>query len=137
MTPKCILWQTKKTQMKCCMMQHFIWDCIACQDKKNNLQRKNHNCLFDLILYVPSTIFQLNRDGSSWVEPVLSLDKCFLLKDHNAVTPVRLKPPALLSRVKHSTTEPLRSLKHNFIWIITCDLLIYTTDHPKPEGRIH
>ena len=29
-------------------------------------------CLFDLILYVPSTIFQLFRDGSSWVEPVLS-----------------------------------------------------------------
>ena len=28
--------------------------------------------LLDLILYVPSTIFQLNRDGSSWVEPVLS-----------------------------------------------------------------
>ena len=28
--------------------------------------------LFDLILYVPSTIFQSNRDGSSWVEPVLS-----------------------------------------------------------------
>ena len=28
--------------------------------------------LFDLILYVPSTIFQLCRDGSSWVEPVLS-----------------------------------------------------------------
>ena len=28
--------------------------------------------MFDLILYVPSTIFQLNRDGSSWVEPVLS-----------------------------------------------------------------
>ena len=29
-------------------------------------------CLFDLILYVPSTIFQLKRDGSSRVEPVLS-----------------------------------------------------------------
>ena len=28
--------------------------------------------LFDLILYFPSTIFQLNRDVSSWVEPVLS-----------------------------------------------------------------
>ena len=28
--------------------------------------------LFDLILYVPPTIFQLYRDGSSWVEPVLS-----------------------------------------------------------------
>ena len=45
-------------------------------------------CLFDLILNVPSTIFQLNRDGSSWVEPVLSYDKCVLLKDHNAVTPL-------------------------------------------------
>ena len=30
------------------------------------------DCLFDLILYVPSTIFQLKRDGYSWVEPVLS-----------------------------------------------------------------
>ena len=29
-------------------------------------------CLFGLILYVPSTIFQLNRDGSSWDEPALS-----------------------------------------------------------------
>ena len=28
--------------------------------------------LFDLILYIPSTIFQSCRDGSSWVEPVLS-----------------------------------------------------------------
>ena len=28
--------------------------------------------LFDLILYVPSTIFQLNRDGSPWVRLVLS-----------------------------------------------------------------
>ena len=28
--------------------------------------------LFVLILYVPSTIFQFNRDGSSKVEPVLS-----------------------------------------------------------------
>ena len=67
-------------------------------------------CLFDLILYVPSTIFQFNRDGSSWVEPVLSLDKCALLKDHNAATPVRLETAAPRSRVKHSTTEPLRSL---------------------------
>ena len=28
--------------------------------------------LLDSILYVPSTIFQLCRDESSWVEPVLS-----------------------------------------------------------------
>ena len=71
-------------------------------------------CLFDLILYVPSTIFQLNRDGSSWVEPVLSKDKCVLLKNHNAVTPVRLEPAAPRSRFKHSTTEPLRSLYLDF-----------------------
>ena len=64
-------------------------------------------CFFDLILNVPSTIFQLNRDGSSWVEPVL---KFVFLKDHNAVTSVRLEPAAPRSRVKHSTTEPLRSL---------------------------
>ena len=36
------------------------------------LQRIGFVCLFDLILYIPSTIFQLNRNGSSWVEPVLS-----------------------------------------------------------------
>ena len=29
-------------------------------------------CLFDLFLYVPSTIFQLSSNGSSWVEPILS-----------------------------------------------------------------
>ena len=66
--------------------------------------------LFDLIIYVPSTIFQLNRDGSYCVEPILSYDKCVLLKDHNAVTPVRLEPPVPRYRVKPSTTEPLRPL---------------------------
>ena len=71
--------------------------------------------LFDLILYIPSAIFQLNRNGSSWVEPVLSWDICVLLKDHNAVTPVRLEPATLQSWVKHSTTEPLRSRRK------TCD----------------
>ena len=52
--------------------------------------------LIVLILNVPSTIFQLNRVGSSWFEPVLSWDKC-------------LEPTAPRSRVKHSTTEPLQS----------------------------
>ena len=65
--------------------------------------------LFDLTLYVPSTIIQLNRDASSWAEPVLSKDKCVLFKDNNAVTPVRPEPAAPRSRVKYSTTEPLHS----------------------------
>ena len=38
-------------------------------------------CLFNLIIYVPSSIFQLCRDRSSWVEPVLSEDECVLLKE--------------------------------------------------------
>ena len=32
-----------------------------------------------------------------------------LAQGHNTVMPVRLKPPALLSRDKHNTTEPLHS----------------------------
>ena len=62
---------------------------------------------FDLILYVPSTIFQLCRDGSSWVEPVLGSDKRVLLKDHNTVTPVMLEHAALGLEL---STEPLYSL---------------------------
>ena len=34
-----------------------------------------------LILYVPVNNFSVMSDGSSWVEPVLSQDKCLLLKD--------------------------------------------------------
>ena len=54
-------------------------------------RRIAHELMFVLILYVPSTIFQLNRDRSSLVEPVLSYDKRVLFKDHNAVTPVRMR----------------------------------------------
>ena len=47
-------------------MKAFSLECVP----------KNNNFLIPLfvwlILYVPSIIFQLNRDGSSWVEPVLS-----------------------------------------------------------------
>ena len=38
----------------------------------NSMIYMNECCLFDLILYVPSAIFQLCRDGSSWFEPELS-----------------------------------------------------------------
>ena len=47
----------------------FLWNFI---NKGYKYMIKARVCLFDLILYVPSTIFQLNRDGSSWVELVLS-----------------------------------------------------------------
>ena len=42
-----------------------------CPNPKSNCLERSF-CLFDLILYVPSTIFQIYRNGSSWVEPVLS-----------------------------------------------------------------
>ena len=42
------------------------------------------------------------------------------------MTPVRLEPAALRSRVKHSTTEPLRSLqvvvRHNLFFDIQLDM---------------
>ena len=38
-------------------------------------------CLFDLILYTPVNNFSVMWDGSFWVEPVLSKNKCVLLKD--------------------------------------------------------
>ena len=96
-------WTSTKQRIKCIAQGHKIVPPVL--------------FLFGLILYVPSTIFQLNRDGSSWVEPLLSWDKCVLLKDHNTVKPVRLEPTASWSRVKHSTTEPLLSQnKHEAVW---------------------
>ena len=66
-------------------------------------------CLFDLILNVPVnnlsvTVF-LGRTNTK-------LGLMCLAQGHNAVTPVRLKPASLRSRVKHSTPEPLHSLAH-------------------------
>ena len=43
-----------------------------------------------------------------------------LAQGHSAVTLVRLQPTAPRSRVKHSTTEPLRSLYFKFKWLIVC-----------------
>ena len=89
-------------------------------------------CLFDSLR--PLKNLSVMREGSSWVEPVLSKDKCVLLKDHNAVTPVRLEPAALRSRVKHSTTEPLRSLiSWLLIWIFT----IFKTQYTCWAGNIY
>ena len=65
-------------------------------------------CLFDLILYVPSTIFSYKGTGLPGLNQYLARINV-LAQGHNAVTPVRLEHVALRSRVKHSTTEPLRS----------------------------
>ena len=49
-------------------------------DQTVAMQAGLHLWLVDLVLYVTVKIFQLCRDGSSWVEPILSKDKCVLLK---------------------------------------------------------
>ena len=41
-------------------------------------------CLFDLILYVPSTNFQLYREGSSCVEPVLTRTNVSCSRTHRS-----------------------------------------------------
>ena len=75
-----------------------LQDFQAVHEKLIQVYKKTFLCLFVLALYVLSTIFQLYRDGSSWVEPVLSY-LMYLAQGHNAVTPERLKPMALQSRV--------------------------------------
>ena len=41
-----------------------------------------------------------------------------MLKDHNAVTPVRLEPAASRSRGKYSNTEPLLSQSGKFTQVL-------------------
>ena len=48
-----------------------------------------------------------------------------LAQGHNAVTPMKLEPAAVRSRVKHSTTEPLRShffRRKRFSYFVTIKL---------------
>ena len=63
---------------------------------------------FDSLLPINNFSVKQGRVFLGWTST--KLGKCVLLKDHNAVTPVRLEPPASRSQVKHFTTEPLRSL---------------------------
>ena len=43
-----------------------------------------------------------------------------LAQGHNRVMPVRLEPATPQSQVKHSTTEPLRSLKTLSVSVYVC-----------------
>ena len=57
-TPKRVLWQTVKTQMKCRIMWHFIRVCTVCSDKIN-LQRRNAIFLFWKLQSVTTQYVQL------------------------------------------------------------------------------
>ena len=76
----------------------FVPGCFVRLPQNQIIKHSMKVVLFCLILYVPSTIFQLNRDRFSWVRPVLSLDKCVLLMDHNTV---RLEPSVFSQALSH------------------------------------
>ena len=60
----------------------LLYDTHFSRIKLTFLHLNHDTVLFDLILYVlVNNYLQLCGDGSSWVEPVLSKDKCVLLKD--------------------------------------------------------
>ena len=69
---------TNSTSFLPCVRNEVELVPLACKDGSPTFStlfsanKKEIACLFNLILYVPSTINQLYRDGSSLVEPVLS-----------------------------------------------------------------
>ena len=67
-------------------------------------------CLFDLILYVPVNNLSVMSGQVFLCSTSTKQGLLCYAQGHNAVTPVRLKPTTTRSRVKNSTTEPLRSL---------------------------
>ena len=78
------------------------------------------------------TIFQLCWDGSSWVEPVSTKQGLMCLAQrHTAVTPVRFEPATPRSRVKHSTTEPLRFL----VFFVNILVRFYSPKTGFPSAR--
>ena len=101
-------WEVCKELKKLILRFLHLFYCCLLFFKINFFLHKITECfcfLFDLMLYIPSTIFQLNSDRSSWVEPVLSKDKCVLLKDHNTVTLVRPEPGASIKKKNNSVSN--------------------------------
>ena len=88
-----------------------------------------------LILFFTSTQQSFSYAGrSSWVEPVLSWDKCVLLKYHNAVTPVRLEPVALRSRVK--TPNEVALIKNDILMVNSlCQSMLLHAHHLGKHDR--
>ena len=67
-------------------------------------------CLLDFILYVPQQSFRYKGTGLPGLNQYYGRINV-LAQGHKTEMPVRHEPTALRSRVKHSTTELLRSLR--------------------------
>ena len=103
---------------------HFIsvpLDCILI--KENSVYS---NCLFswvfewfawfDSLRPINNLSVIKDRIFLGWTSTQLHVGLMCVAQGHSAVTPVRLEPMVLRSRIKHSTTEPLRSLV--FVWYL-------------------
>ena len=91
-----------------------MWGCEVCQDKARPSKYSAWQGLslfvwFDSLRPINNLSAILGQVFLGWTSTKLGL-MC-LAQGHNAVTPVMLEPTALRSRVKHSTTETLRSLQ--------------------------
>ena len=83
---------------------------------KHVTAEENAFIVFNSFSYTKNVIFAINIVIAQIAirlrvcRQVLGVYVMISAQGHNAVTPVRLEPAALRSRVKRSTTEPLRSL---------------------------
>ena len=93
-------------------MRNYYSDCVLAMPLYNIFV-----CfLFDLILYIPSTIFQLNRDGSSWVEPELSWDKCLTQGPQRSdADEAWTHGPSVSSQALYHCAPPLHNIKFCFM----------------------
>ena len=86
-----------------------------------DMQYTSYSGIYSLVvLFCLIWFFTSHQQSFSYIDVFLGwtstkLGLMCLAQGHNVVTPVRLKPTALQSWVKHSTTEPLRS------WFFSCD----------------
>ena len=94
------------------------WTCVIlfgglCHMLSHQCIGQLYTCLLDWILYVPVNNFSVMSEQVflGWTRTKQGF-MC-LVQGHNAVTPVRLEPATPRSWVKHSNTEPLRSLSHS------------------------
>ena len=70
-----LLNQLRKIYKNARLTEHFVvFIAFVCNGFTKSMQKlvQYKYAFFYLILNVPSTVFQVYRDGSSWVEPVLS-----------------------------------------------------------------
>ena len=109
----CVVTEICQTQLTVMCTNHDECRLISIRCRKECVESKIHHVvqdLFDLILYVPVNNLSVTSERvfPGWTSTKLGL-MC-LAQGNNTVTPVRLEPAALRSRVKHSTAEPLRSL---------------------------